>query len=199
LTTGAGFSPKYQWQSSPGTNRGHVLSICGVCGRGLITHVRAVGWSSFPNMSEQAHTVGSARFEITETWPRTNIDVPSDVPENIARFYYQGLKALKAQHWDAAGAMFRKTLDVATKHLRPDLGKNSLYDRIESMVKGGDLTSAMGEWSHRIRLDGNDAIHGEEPETEDDANASQRFAEAFLTYSYSLPSLVRGGQRTDAN
>lgn len=90
--------------------------------------------------------------------------------------------------------MFRKTLDVATKQLRSDLATETLYARVEKMVADGDLTQAMGQWSHRIRLDGNDAIHGEEPETETDARASQQFAEAFLTYSYTLPALLREGQ-----
>lgn len=107
----------------------------------------------------------------------------------------QGMENLQHRRWDAAGAMFRKTLDVATKTLRPDLQKKTLYARIEAMVKSGDLTSAMGQWSHRIRMDGNDAIHSEEPETESDARATQRFTEAFLTYSYTLPALVRDAQR----
>ena len=54
------------------------------------------------------------------------------------------------------------------------------------MVEGGTLTDAMGDWSHEIRLDGNDAVHDDEPETVD-ARASQQFAEAVLTYAFTLP------------
>ena len=134
------------------------------------------------------------RFTVLATWPEFQNKAPEDVPPFVANYYEQGLENLAARRWDAAGAMFRKALDVATKQLRPDLASNKLYNRIEAMVEGQDLTPAMGQWSHRIRLDGNDAIHEEVPETEEDAAASQQFCEAFLTYAYTLPALVAQGQ-----
>ncbi|PIW55628.1 MAG: hypothetical protein COW16_05100 [Sphingomonadales bacterium CG12_big_fil_rev_8_21_14_0_65_65_10] len=66
----------------------------------------------------------------------------------------------------------------------------TLFKRINFMVEENLLTKAMGDWSHEIRLDGNDAVHDEEPETESDAIAMHKFAEAFLRYSFSLPSMV---------
>ncbi|MXO96709.1 DUF4145 domain-containing protein [Erythrobacter aquimaris] len=116
--------------------------------------------------------------------------IPEDLPPNIERFYLQGLENLAGQRWDAAGAMFRKTLDVATKLLDPENKKKNLFRRIEGLVASGLLTEAMGEWSHEIRLDGNDAVHDEEPETQEDGVAIQKFTEAFVRYSFSLPSLV---------
>lgn len=90
--------------------------------------------------------------------------------------------------------MFRKTLDVATRALDPDLKKFSLFHRIEKLAEDGMLTPAMRAWSHEIRLDGNDAVHDEKPETEDDATISQRFAEAFLTYAFTLPAMVKANR-----
>jgi hypothetical protein len=49
----------------------------------------------------------------------------------------------------------------------------------------------MGDWSHEVRLDGNEAVHGEDPETGQDAETLQRFVEAFLTYSFTLPEMVK--------
>jgi hypothetical protein len=69
-----------------------------------------------------------------------------------------------------------------------------LFKRINKMVAAGQLTPAMGDWSHEIRLEGNDAVHDDEPETEDDARAAQKFAEAFLTYVYTLPEMVRANR-----
>jgi hypothetical protein len=97
---------------------------------------------------------------------------------------------LQAQRWDAAGAMFRKTLDTATKRMSDEFKSITLYARINKLVSEGLLTEAMGDWSHEIRLDGNDAVHDEEPETEDDARSTQRFTEAFLRYAFTLPALV---------
>ena len=120
------------------------------------------------------------------------------MPGNVATFFEQGQRALKATHWDAAGAMFRKTLDVSTKlFLEPEHRDKTLFKRIELLVAGGKLTAAMGDWSHEVRLDGNEAVHGEEPETEEDAMMlRERFTEAFLTYSLQPSSkLNEAGQR----
>jgi hypothetical protein len=130
------------------------------------------------------------RIIIREQWPNYDTSTPADVPLNIATFYEQGVRALKAGHWDAAGAMFRKTLDVSTKALDPEGRTATLYKRINALVHDGALTPAMGDWSHEIRLDGNDAVHSEDPETEEDASGLQRFVEAFLTYSFTLPAMV---------
>jgi len=95
--------------------------------------------------------------------------------------------------------MFRKTLDVATKIIAPSEKNLTLYKRIEKLVSDNLLTEAMGAWSHEIRIDGNDAVHDEDPETEDDAGALQKFCEAFLTYAFSLPSMVlRNREKRDA-
>ena len=87
--------------------------------------------------------------------------------------------------------MFRKSLDVSTKIVSPSDKDLTLFKRINKLVEAGLLTTAMGDWSHEIRLDGNDAVHDEEPETEADAKACRRFTEAFLTYAFSLPALVQ--------
>jgi hypothetical protein len=86
--------------------------------------------------------------------------------------------------------MFRKSLDVATKVVRPELKALSLFKRIEALYDEGHITEAMRDWSHEIRLDGNEAVHDEEPETPEDAQSTQKFAEALLTYMFTLPSMV---------
>lgn len=86
--------------------------------------------------------------------------------------------------------MFRKALDVATKIIAPGSKKMTLFKRIEELSTQGLITKAMGEWSHEIRLDGNESVHDDEPETPSDAISMQRFTEAFLNYAFSLPTLV---------
>jgi hypothetical protein len=119
-----------------------------------------------------------------------NASTPIGTPENVAKFFEQGVVNLGRSHWDAAGAMFRKTLDTATKVICPELKQKKLFSRINDMVSEGLLTPAMGDWSHEIRLDGNEAVHDEEPETEQDAKMSHKFCEAFLNYTFTLPELV---------
>ena len=120
----------------------------------------------------------SSRLTIVQTWPTYRCAAPDHVPENVTKFYEQGMQNLQHKQWDAAGAMFRKSLDVATKKLAPESRSETLFKRINKMVEAGQLTRAMGDWSHEIRLEGNDAVHDEEPETDSDAFVTQRFAEA---------------------
>lgn len=130
------------------------------------------------------------RFTLLNVWPEKSFAVPEHTLGHVEGFYIQGLDNLKAERWDAAGAMFRKSLDVATKIVSQTHKGVSLFKRIEELHKAGLITEAMKDWSHEIRLDGNDAVHDEEPETPEDARATQKFAEAFLTYMFTLPSMV---------
>lgn len=149
---------------------------------------------TFPSLVDHDLSFPGDNYRILQTWPQYNSDIPSGTPENVGRFYSQGLENLHARRWDAAGAMFRKTLDTGTKAIAPAHKTLTLYSRINKLVQEGLLTPAMGDWSHEIRLDGNDAVHDDEPETENDARKAQRFTEAFLQYAFTLPALVSGSQ-----
>jgi hypothetical protein len=113
------------------------------------------------------------------------------LPENVSSFFRQGVENYRASRWDASGAMFRKSLDVATRILDPALRSDTLFVRINKLHAQGALTDAIRDWSHEIRLEGNDAVHGDDPETLEDAQATFRFTEAFLIYTFTLPENVR--------
>ena len=195
LTASAGFSVTHQWQSRIASNYNFLVGVCGICYNGIIVHSLDTGSSIHGSLTGKPEVYPGTRYKILETWPSLNIDIPLGVPENIARFYEQGLINLAGQQWDAAGAMFRKTLDIATKKLNPEKINKTLFQRINLLVENDILTPAMGEWSHEIRLDGNDAVHDDEPETQGDASASQVFTEAFLRYAFTLPSMVEENRK----
>jgi hypothetical protein len=165
------------------------MAVCGLCKQGLLILSRAYS-APHSNLLQNDVPFPSSQYKVERTWPAFTSRCPDHVPSNVETFYNQGLENLATGRWDAAGAMFRKSLDVATKALAPEHRGETLFKRINKMVDAGQLTAPMGDWSHEIRLDGNDAVHDDEPETEADARASQKFAEAFLTYSYTLPKMV---------
>ena len=192
LTRGAGFEVKYQWRPlRGGAADANLLAVCGVCkgGMTMLTEFRLMG-HGHPDLAREDLAFTPDKFVIRATWPRFAGRCPAEVPANVESFYNQGLENLAAGRWDAAGAMFRKSLDVATKLIAPEKRSKTLYVRINELVAEGKLTAAMGEWSHEIRLDGNGAVHDEEPETKEDARVMQRFAEALLTYTFTLPAMV---------
>lgn len=190
LSTAAGFTCTYQWQDRSFNYRAFVLAVCGICNNGLILRVDRRSQQQIPSLPGSNLNFPSSDIQLVETWPTTRLDKPSDVPDHIDNFYTQGLVNLRGRRWDAAGAMFRKTLDVSTKLIEPEHRAENLFIRIEKLVAAGHLTKAMGEWSHEIRIEGNDAVHDEKPETEADANAIQKFTEAFLRYAFTLPNMV---------
>ena len=190
LTKGAGFTIAYQWGSRGPLDRANLLAVCGVCNLGMTIESYDVGSSSHSDLIRNSVDYPGSRFLIRATWPQIELGIPEGVPENVGKFYSQGLENLRAERWDAAGAMFRKSLDVSTKIIDVESRDKTLFARINHLVTNGLLTPAMGDWAHEIRLDGNSAVHDEEPETGDDAAATQKFAEAFLIYSFSLPQLV---------
>lgn len=190
LTKAAGFSVVFQWPDRRRSTDAFLVANCGLCNNGIIISSRVHNTSVHPDLEKYQVDLRQPAFSRLATWPERSLTIPDDLPSNVENFFLQGLESLKGQRWDAAGAMFRKALDVATKIIAPQWKGKNLFQRIELLVEERLLTEAMGAWSHEIRIDGNDAVHDEEPETEDDAKALQRFTEAFLTYAFSLPSLV---------
>jgi hypothetical protein len=185
----AGFYIAHQWPSRNRGDEANLLAVCNICNLGMAILSRSLT-GSHSDLQRNTVLYPGPGHRILSIWPDKSKNGPEGVPSNIENFYLQGLANLKARRWDAAGAMFRKTLDVGTKIIAPTYKGDPLFSRINKLVGDGTLTQAMGDWSHEIRMDGNDAVHDENPETEEDANASQHFTEAFLTYAFALPKLV---------
>jgi hypothetical protein len=170
-----------------------MLFQCQVCGEGIIAKIQP---PQNPNALNQWVT-GQAPMKnqfgeilLSRYWPETvEIKPPTDVPVNVTRFYLQGMSNMKLKHFDAAGTMLRKSLDTALKRLDPS-GKGTLQHRIDNLPAAIAITPAMKEWAHQIRELGNDAAHEEDPFTEEEATTLQAFTELFLTYTFTLPSMV---------
>lgn len=107
--------------------------------------------------------------------------IPEFIPDNVENSYKQAITSLDIGIYDAAGMMFRKTLEIALKSYKPNL-KGNLVSLINELGKNHELTPAMVEWSHTIRLDGNKAAH-EKLFTEEEANKCTCFAISLL-YTY---------------
>jgi hypothetical protein len=188
FTQKAAFSGNACLPSPPGQQNDYIVFLqCPVCGGGVIVKVRQ------PVPSELHAWLQGAKqgnVLILEQWPTaTEAKAPEHVPQNIQRFYIQGMDNLSRENWDAAGTMFRKALDTSLKHLDPS-GKGVLQKRIDNLPTALGVTPAMKEWAHEIRELGNDAAHEEDPFTGDEAKTLQAFTELFLTYTFTLPGML---------
>lgn len=134
------------------------------------------------------------RYEISlgRQWPAAvSGDAPEDTPPTVANYFQQGTSSFEVGNFDAAGLMFRKALETATKILDPSLSGKTLVKRIDALASSNKLTPAMAEWAHEVRLGGNDAAHEEDPFTLEEAQDLRNFIENFLRYAFTLPSAVR--------
>ena len=100
-------------------------------------------------------------------------------------------------NWDAAGAMFRKSLETALKNKFPDI-KGDLYKRIEKAADQHKLTPDLAAWSHQIRLGGKDAVHDEEPFEKEEAERLSDFTRLVLMYLFTLPGMLDEARGTQA-
>lgn len=162
--------------------------MCGSCGEGVI-------WEFFGpqgGVVQLGGDIASFGMMLGMQWPEEESGAaPENTPATVARYFEQGTSSLSSGNFDAAGMMFRKTLETATKILDESFVKLPLVKRIDALAGSGKLTPDLAEWAHEIRLGGNDAAHEEEPFTPEDAESLKKFLENFLRYAFTLPSAVR--------
>jgi hypothetical protein len=183
-TQNVAFTATHEWASGDGRR---AIFTCGACAEGVIWEY--VGVNSVINV---AGDLDRSNAILGRQWPVPREGTaPEDTPPTVARYFEQGTSSLEAGHFDAAGLMFRKTLETATKILDGSLSGENLVKRIWSLASNGKLTADMATWAHEVRLGGNEAAHDDEPYTRDDAESLRNFIENFLRYAFTLPSAVR--------
>ena len=130
-----------------------------------------------------------SKFFLVDFYPKPQTpEIPEHLPENVHTYYLEAVNSVKSSP-NAAGAMFRKTLDTGLKKIDPG-AKGRLIDRIKSATKTGKITQDMADWADRIRLDGNDAAHEEDSFTPQQAEELHLFTRLVMMYLFSLPGML---------
>lgn len=158
------------------------LAECARCRRGILIMER--GYLS-------RNRFDSFDVKIAPSLPDTN--APPDTPENVARFFEQAMENMPG-NYDAAGAMFRKTLEAAMKEKFPQL-VGSLNNRIKTAAKEGALTDDMAAWAKEANLFGNEAVHDADPFSKDYAEKMKDFTNLLLYYLFTLPSMLEQAKK----
>ncbi|PJL13327.1 hypothetical protein B9Y72_11330 [Stenotrophomonas maltophilia] len=161
-----------------------ILCICMETGR------VAVDWLSHESGPlEDAMESNYARIISIYPAPERT-DAPKHTSSVVRRAYEQGIDNAKRKNMDAAAAMYRKALDVATRELDAALAGKNLAPRIDALHKSGRLTDDLKEWAHLIRLDGNHGAHDDDELSMEEISQLASFTELFLTYTFTLPAQV---------
>ena len=169
-----------------------VLATCMLCGRSVVATLSIGSGRGSPKDA----SLENIRIKAVAPKPPSTA-APAFTPENVARFFEQGMENLP-RNWDAAGTMFRKALEAGLKNKWPEIEGRDLYARIEKVAAQGGLTDDMKDWAHQIRDDGNDAAHEDQPMEVSRARALADFTRLFLLYTFSLPGMLREAKEKDA-
>jgi len=183
-------STEYNWQT-----RHEVFAECRHCGRPTIFrfHLRISALKDKfrgDNLIAKIEKSTEAMFAVDG--PITVRDAmaqpaPDLIPENIRQVFEEGASSLAAGCYNAAGAMFRLCLDIATKSLLPHEGeepqpnreqRTKLAFRLAWLFDQGRLPKDLAGLADCVRHDGNDAAH--------DGTLSQADAEDLLDFATAL-------------
>jgi hypothetical protein len=119
---------------------------------------------------------------------------PEHVSERVKDIYLQGEKCLSLSAYDAAGATFRKAIDVSTKEIYRDDPRlkdrnpaDALRSRIQAMGQMKILEEDVVELADIAALDGNDAVHDIDPYSKDEAEALRDLTYDLLERLFTRP------------
>lgn len=116
---------------------------------------------------------------------------PKDVPDAAADAFVEGCENAKDGRYSSAVMMFRRAIDVGTKVFEPTIDVHNLGKRIDKLEKDGLITKDLKDWAHKIRLEGNEAVHDLPKPTKEQTEELQLFTELVLTYLFTLPAKIK--------
>ena len=189
-TKQASFQIHYELYSPVEEGRIYAFVTCGIstCQKAATAvfriNTKAHPGSLIPNFSRNP-----SGFLLVNFYPKPETpEIPGHLPENVNTYYLEAVNNVRSSP-NAAGMMFRKTLDTGLKKIDPG-AKGNLLDRIKSAAETGKITQDMADWADRIRLDGNDAAHEEDPFTPQQAEELHLFTRLVMMYLFSLPGML---------
>ena len=171
-------------------NNWDTFATCGLCQRGVVVVFQPP--RDIPRSGDTWKDFLRADPPLLEVLPPPpSSRAPRHTPDNVASFLKQA-KASLPGNCDAAGAMFRKTLETALKDKLPQIeDKVPLAARIKKAAEQQALTPDLAKWADKIRLDGNSAAHDAEPFSRKDAEQLDVFTDLVLQYLYTLPGMLK--------
>ena len=89
-------------------------------------------------------------------------------------------------------------MELALKAFAPDVEAWKLEKRIDKLAADHRITKDMQDWAHELRLDGNEALHGDEDATEEMTDQMHHLTHFLLVYLYNLPQQIAAARERRA-
>ena len=90
-------------------------------------------------------------------WPTQTTKFPEYWPKDVGRYWLQARRSLETKNWDAAALMARSAVQLIMRYQNAE-GAN-LKQEIDDLAAKGILPPIMKEWSHEVRVLGNENAH----------------------------------------
>ncbi len=185
---GESLTPKHlEWE---------IAARCSVCSLISVYVAKMNGTGNAPsaystNLPDER--VSSAAVRIATT----AVPLSEYIPERIAGLFREANECRQMTWYEAAGAMYRKTLDVATKHIYTHDARlaekqpaQALRVRIKSLGEMRILDEDIVELADVAALDGNDATHDVDPYSKEEAEALEDLTLDLLERLFVRPAKV---------
>jgi hypothetical protein len=159
----------------------------------------------FTELLEDADVRNMDKPKLTRIWeercPVQHVETLEKLPEgSVSEFYREAVAALAHGLPNAAGAMFRKTLEAMTvdtsllgqipSDQREAYKGRSLYQRIDALKEVDAIPRPLHALADIVRTEGNLAIHSTESFRPEEAEALKSFTDAFLMQTAILPTMM---------
>ncbi len=168
-----------------------LLARCNACDGPLTAAVDTCGaMTDIPHLS--GDVLRNPRFRVLGVFPEPKpIEAPAGLPEKVARSFIEAASNRRTKIWNPACAAYRRTMELGLKAFSPDIDLWKIEKRIDKLAAEHRITPELQAWAHELRLDGNEALHGDEDATEEMADQMHHLCWFLLTYLYTLPNQVK--------
>jgi hypothetical protein len=182
-----------------------VFSVCRNCRRPTIFVIsqKEPAWTERDDWAQPEKFKGSLsrHFDANRfisLVDKARIDPPEHTPKNIAAVFSEGSSSVAVNNWNAAGAMFRLAINLATQPLLPSeptpgltrRKRRDLGPRVDWLMKNGRISQDLYDLSECIREDGNDGAH-DGTLTKEDAADLLDFTVALFERMFTEPERLR--------
>ena len=169
-----------------------LLAGCNAC-NGPLTAVVDTGGKTSQIRELDGDVLRNAGHRVRNVFPAPKpIEAPTSTPEKVARSFMEAASNRRTKLWNPACAAYRRTMELGLKAMSPDIEAWKLEKRIDKLAAEHRITPELQTWAHELRLDGNEALHGDEDATEEMTDQMHHLCWFLLTYLYTLPNQVAG-------
>jgi Domain of unknown function (DUF4145) len=195
----------YRWDSarSPSKPYESHFAICAGCDEPFLVEYYRDMRGLFEDLSvAEVVRDGVSIKEWVKLYPLEFVpNAPEHLPVIVEAYYKEACACLVNGYANAAGAMFRKTLEAATRaqeivdrlptNTREKYQQLWLATRLKALKDHGCIPESLYELTDTLKSEGDEAVHAMTAYTVPEANELKGFADALLNFLFTMPNKIR--------